>query len=130
MNYKLKLTMPNGEVLETELIDQRESEDGVEQFKRALDKNYDYIEFEHLNGTRTIPRSIYPNCYLDAIKVDEPIEQAQPTETTNVGKRVKFKYSEMTRTGSIVIESDKQYVIKFDDLYVARPKSHCELLHE
>ena len=130
MQYKLQLHMPNGEVIETELIDQRESEDGVEQFKRALDKNYDYIEFEHLNGTRTIPRSIYPNCYLDVIEVDQPIEQAQPTEPTNVGKRVEFDWSGEQKIGVIVGKKDGLYVIRYHSDIYFREKSLCHILED
>jgi hypothetical protein len=167
MNYKLKLTMPNGEFVETKLMS---NDDALKIIDIASDasKNNSGFYLECDGFKRFVNRGAFTNCYLDVVEVDEPTEQpqpseqkelfgkqfkdmvdaiygeqpnqctnfglsdnpSQPTEQTNVGKRVYFKFGWESRNGVIINETNNTYDIQCDDVSVNILKSCCTILED
>jgi len=131
MNYKLKLTMPNGEVLETEIVDQLDRDKSVIYFKDSLKDKSTHINFAHTKGERIIPYDLYKSFTLDVIEVDQPIEQAQPTETTNLGKRVEFRAVGQFQIGIIEAELKDEFIIRhYQYGKLSRFKQQCTILED
>jgi len=130
MNYKLKLTMPNGEVLETKPMRKDQASEIINTASRQSD-NKDGFYFEYDGGEAYINAGSFQNCYFKFIEVDELIEQAQPSEPTNVGKRVKYmKVGSLQSTGVIDAETDICYIINDDSELFIRLKSLCTIIED
>jgi len=131
MNYKLKLTMPNGEVIESAIVDA----ETLDEYQTAYDQsNYNEdltFTFKHTKGKRIMSGTTCRQCTLDVIEVDQPTEQVQPSEKTNVGKRVEFVLHNSIKYGVVISETDETCQIKFDKSEVVnRFKSQCTILED
>jgi RNase P/RNase MRP subunit p29 len=154
--------MPNGEVLETEEMPQPEASAIINYALECNDHSAAFY-LKYIGGEAHINSSLFQNCCLKLIKVDEPIKQpqpsepkfpddggafshavksdqctnfglsdnpSQPTEKTNVGKRVEFKSFNGKIEGTIISESEHCYRIKNSDGELWIFKDKCTILED